>query len=143
VAILEHEAERLAVVAAGFEAQAAGLQSVGDLDGADLAGVGKEIGDSDGPQHAHRRGRDGTGPAVERGALARFGVGGVDDDRRKPARIERGGQRKADHPSTEDDDVGAIHAQGLNRTGSSLRAKRSNPVSLFALDCRVAFGSSQ
>jgi hypothetical protein len=26
---------------------------------------------------------------------------------------------------------------------SSLRAERGNPVSLFALDCFVAFGSSQ
>ena len=39
-----------------------------------------------------------------------------------------GERSEADHPSTEDDDVGAIHGQGFNRTISSLRAKRGNPV---------------
>ena len=42
--------------------------------------------------------------------FARVGIGGIDDDRRQAARIERRGQRQADQPAAEDDHVCPVHA---------------------------------
>ena len=45
------------------------------------------------------------------GVAARRRVGGIDDDRRQAARIERRGEREADQPAAEDDHVRAVHGE--------------------------------
>ena len=103
-----HPAERLVVL--GIEVQPAGLQPVGDRDRADrAAGLGKM---SATPIVSSMRIElDETAlvrpsnAASSRGA----GIGGIDDDRRQAARIERGGERQADQPAAEDDHVRAVH----------------------------------
>ena len=42
------------------------------------------------------------------------GIGGIDDDRREAARIERRGEREPDQPTAEDDHVRSIHGRAPN-----------------------------
>ena len=108
MAVLVHPAERLVVV--GLELEPAGLEPVGDRDAADRATrLGQMIGDPDRLEHAHRARRYRAGPAVERGAGPLLGVGGINDDRRHAAGVERRGEREPDQPAAEDDHVRAVH----------------------------------
>ena len=110
VAILMHDAERLIVIGGRFEGQAARLEAVGDRDGADRAAFGGQtVGNANRPQHSHRGGGNGGGPAVEGNRGASAGIGRVDNDGGKPARIERGCQRQADQPAAKNDHVRPVH----------------------------------
>ena len=83
------------------------------------------IGDADRFEHPHRAGGDGAGAAVEGGVVPQVGVGGIDDDGGQAARVERGGERQADQPAAEDDDVRAIHS---GRSNAQLQAWRARDV---------------
>ena len=91
--------------------------AVGDRDPPDrTAPFGQMIGDADGLEHAHRARRNRARAAVERRVAARARVGGIDEDRGKPARIERRGQRQPNQATAENDDVRPVHAAPLTRS---------------------------
>lgn len=110
--ILVHPAERLIVL--DFEMNPPRLKSIGDSNRENrTARLSEPISNSDGLKHAHGTRRNGAGPAIEGGILAQRGICWIDNDRGQSARIERRGEREADHSATKDDHIRTVHDRPL------------------------------
>ena len=78
--------------------------------------------DPDRIEHPPAGARDRRGAAVEPGRQRHRRIGGVDDDRGEPVRVERQRQRRADQPAAENDDI-CVHAAALRPPAVAANAR--------------------